>query len=91
MDQEIITTSELGLKFKSKKEVHQLMTTQGNVYMPPIKLNNHDYVEGVIEGSIKVGRAESITFVIAYQNKFSLSDPGPSNQKSVHRRHFEFC
>ena len=61
------------------------------MYKPPIKLSNHDYVAGVIEGSIKVGRAESNTFEIAYQNKFSLSNSGTSNQKSVHRRHFEFC
>ena len=54
MEEEIITTSQLGIKCKSKKEVHQLMATEGHVYMPPIKLSNHDYVAGVIEGSIKV-------------------------------------
>ena len=49
-----VTTSQLGLKFKSKKELYQLMVTEANVYMPPIKLSNCKYVAGVIEGSIKV-------------------------------------
>ena len=51
MDQEIITISEPDQKCKSKKEVHQIMTTQGNVHMPPIQLSNHDYVTGIIEAA----------------------------------------
>ena len=54
MEEEITTTSQLGIKCKSIKEVHQLMTTEGHVYMPPIKLSNHDYVAGFIEESIKI-------------------------------------
>ena len=54
MEKDIITTSQLGFKCKSKKEVYQLMVAQGKVYMPPIKLSNHEYVAGVIEGNIRV-------------------------------------
>ena len=50
--EDIIPTSQLGFKCKSKKEVYQLMATQGKVYMPLRKLRNHKYVAGVIEGNI---------------------------------------
>ena len=29
------------------------MTKQGNVYPPPTKLSNHDFLAGIIEGSSK--------------------------------------
>ena len=54
MKDSILTTSQLGLKCKSKKKLYQLMVTDVNVYMPPIKLSNCEYVAGVIENGIKV-------------------------------------
>ena len=54
MEDSILTTSQLGLKCKSKKELYQLMVTEANVYISPIKLSNCEYVAGVIEGIIKV-------------------------------------
>ena len=38
MDQEIITTTELHIKCKSKKEMHQLMTTQEICISLPLNL-----------------------------------------------------
>ena len=54
MDQDIITTYQLGFKLKSKNKVYQPMATQSKVYMPPIKFSNHKYVSGIIEDNIKV-------------------------------------
>ena len=35
--------------------------------MPPIKLSNHEYVTGVIEGSIKVSRYSNDTIALAHK------------------------
>ena len=59
MEEEFVTTAELGIKWKSKKEVYQVMTTQGNVYLPTIKLSNHDYVAGILEGTTKVSASKN--------------------------------
>ena len=67
MEEKVIATSQLGIKCKSKKEVYQLMATQGRVYMPPIKLSNHDYVAGIIEGSVKVRRNSNNLFFLVYK------------------------
>ena len=48
MEDSILTTSQLGLKCKSKKELYQLMDTEVNMYISPIKLSNCEYVAGVI-------------------------------------------
>ena len=64
MDEQIITISQLGVERKSKKEVYQLMATEGRVYMPPLKLSNHEYIPGVIEGSVKVRLYSTHLFLI---------------------------
>ena len=49
-----ITTSELGIKAKSKHEVYRLLWADGNVYIPPEKEANYDYLSSVIRGEKKV-------------------------------------
>ena len=66
MEEEVITTSQLGIKCKSKKEVYQLMATGGRVCMPPIKLSSHDYVADFIEESVKKKRNPNNLFLLVY-------------------------
>ena len=51
-----MATAKLGIMSKSKKDAYHLMTTQGNEYLPQIKLSNY-YATGVIEETAKVSAA----------------------------------
>ena len=80
MEEEVFTTSQLRIKCKSKKEVYQLMATEGKVYMPPIKLSNHDYVAGIIEGSVKVRRNSNNLFLLVYKNRQCQGNPSSADK-----------
>ena len=61
----------LGVKCKPKKKVYRLMTTQGKVNMPPIKLSNHKYVARAIEGRVKVSQDLDNSSLLFHQNIFN--------------------
>ena len=73
------TNSELSMKCKLEKEACQLMTTQRNMYITPIKLNNNDYITGLIESNIKVCHSVCYIFGIGYHNYLSSDTSGNSN------------
>jgi hypothetical protein len=50
----MITVGECGLKAKSKKEMYRFLTTDGGVYMPPIREANYMYISDVVQGKKSV-------------------------------------
>ena len=44
----------IGLKAKSKREMYQLLPTDGNIYLPPLKEANYIYIRGILTGTKKV-------------------------------------
>ena len=52
--QEEITSYELGIVARSKKEAFDVLTTQGMYYFPPIESTRADFVEDVLIGAKKV-------------------------------------
>ena len=47
--------SQLSIKWRSKKELYDVLSSDCGIYMPPIQYANSNYVSGVITGAIKVG------------------------------------
>ena len=45
---EQLTTKEVGVKCKSKKELYKLLSTEGNLYLPPMLATNKGYLSGVM-------------------------------------------
>ena len=81
----------MGVKWKSKKEVYQLMATEGRVYMPPLKLSNHKCIAGVIEDSAKVRLYSSNRILIVCLNRFSQSNPSATDKRPEYRWCPKFC
>ena len=63
---EDLTWKLIGLKTKSKKEMYRLLTTEANVYLPPIREANYLYIRGILTGEKKV-------FKFYLHSLFSLS------------------
>lgn len=57
MEQEFVTSTEIGCKAKSKKDVHQLMVSQGRVYLPPLKETHHKFISQIVAGTKLVSRS----------------------------------
>uniref|UniRef100_A0A7S3NG86 Uncharacterized protein n=1 Tax=Euplotes harpa TaxID=151035 RepID=A0A7S3NG86_9SPIT len=51
MDCEFITTHECGLVARSKREMYRFLGSDGNVYLPPAREANFNYIRDVVEGS----------------------------------------
>jgi hypothetical protein len=51
---EINTVQEFGLIAKSKKELYSVLTTDGGMYLPPIKEANAKYIRKIVTGQGKV-------------------------------------
>ena len=45
-----LTVYSLGIKARSKIEVYRLLTTEGGVYLPPVKEVNYQYMKSIIAG-----------------------------------------
>ena len=54
MEETQITVLDLGVKAKSKREVYRLLSTEGDVYMPPEKEANYDYLATILKGDKRV-------------------------------------
>ena len=46
--------NQLSIKWRSKKELYDVLASDWGIYMPPIQYANSNYVSGVITGDIKV-------------------------------------
>ena len=53
-NEEEITSHELGVVARSKKEAYDVLTTQGMYYFPPIESTRADFVADVLTGAKKV-------------------------------------
>ena len=49
-----INLKELSIKWRSKKEMYDLLATDADVYMPPIQFADIYYVIGVVKRDVKV-------------------------------------
>ena len=54
MEENKLTTFELGAKAQSKNEVYRLLITDAELHLPPMKESHYDYLAGVLWGDIKV-------------------------------------
>ena len=54
MEEARITVLDLGIKARSKREVYRLLSTDGDVYLPPEKEANYDYLASILRGDKKV-------------------------------------
>ena len=45
-----ITINDIALHAKSKKEVYDVLTIEGGIYLPPIIDANRKYVQNIIRG-----------------------------------------
>ena len=52
--------SQLSIKWRSKKELYDVLSWDCCIYMPPIQYANSNYVSGVITGTIKVGISSNL-------------------------------
>ena len=46
----VISINEVSLKTKSKKEIYDLLTTEGNIYLPPRCDTHHKFISQIICG-----------------------------------------
>ena len=49
-----INLKELSIKWRNKKDMYDLLATDADVYMPPIKFVNIYYVRGIVKRDVKV-------------------------------------
>ena len=49
-----IPIQQVGLKWRSKREVYNLLTTEGGCYLPPLADSNYKYISQVLVGDKKV-------------------------------------
>ena len=69
-----ITVNELGIKCRSKKEVYNLLWSEGGIYLPPIKDTNHKFISQLM------GRQEAFEVLnvkvctIPHYNKLRIAD-----------------
>ena len=54
MEEARITVLDLGIKARSKREVYRLLSTDGDVYLPPEKEANYYYLASILRGDKKV-------------------------------------
>ena len=54
MKDRILTVQDCAIKVRSKKEIYEFLTIQGNVYLPPIQECNHEFIHGIVQGTKKV-------------------------------------
>ena len=54
MERGSLTTMEFGVKARSKNEVYRLLATEGNLYLPPMKESNYDYIANLLCGDKRV-------------------------------------
>ena len=47
---------EVGDKAKSKIELYRILTSEGNLYLPPYKYCSVDFIADIMEGKRQVGR-----------------------------------
>ena len=60
---EQLTTNEVGVKYKSKKELYKLLSTEGNLYLPPMLATNKGYLSGVMMGDKKCVTCEDVRVI----------------------------
>ena len=48
-----LTVQMCAIKAKSKLEMYRLLSTDGKVYLPPMKQANYNYIRGVLTGKKK--------------------------------------
>jgi hypothetical protein len=58
MEEASLTIDEFGIKAQSKTEVYQLLTTEGKVYLPPMKEAGHKYISQVVRGEKLVSQVD---------------------------------
>ena len=49
-----ISIQQVGLKWRSKKEVYNLLTTEGGCYLPPLADSHYKYISQILVGDKKV-------------------------------------
>ena len=49
-----LTVDMVGLKAKSKREMYLLLSTDAQIYLPPLKEANYLYIRGILTGKKKV-------------------------------------
>ena len=54
MEDRILTVQDCAIKARSKNEIYEFLTIQGNVYLPLIQECNHEFVRGIVQGTKKV-------------------------------------
>jgi hypothetical protein len=54
MEQEFMTTEDVGVHARSKKELFRFIQNKGGVYLPPIEQCNYEFIRGIISGDKKV-------------------------------------
>ena len=64
-NQDRLTIADVAVKANIKVEVYRVLTTEGGVYLPPIKEWNYQYVRDIITGNKLVGSSYKCT--LAYQ------------------------
>ena len=45
---------DISVRARSKKELYRILQLEADVYLPPMPQSNHEYVAGVLSGTIKV-------------------------------------
>ena len=50
-NQDKFTVLDVGIKAKSKLEIYWVLTTEGGIYLPPIKEWNYQFIRDIITGA----------------------------------------
>ena len=55
-----ITINKLAIKFRSKKEVYNLLCSEGAAYLPPVKDTSHSFISQILVGDKKYLKWSSV-------------------------------
>ena len=70
-----IAVNELGVRWRSKKEVDNLLLSEGGIYLPPIRDANHKYIYQIIVGENKHLKWKDVNvWTIPHYDKLRISD-----------------
>ena len=50
-NQDIFTVLDVRIKAKSKLEIYRVLTPEGDIYLPPIKEWNYQFIRDIISGA----------------------------------------
>ena len=54
MNSDIMTTKELSVDWKSKKDMFKVFQLEGDVYLPPIEQSNYKFISQIVAGEKEV-------------------------------------